>query len=356
MKIDQLDGNVSLCSSDASFSNPVSNMSQKISVQIGNRPNNIVESDSERLPPSRKTIRRDNKVLQAVTLPKFSSYNMRSLMPKLSSWATDMTDRLCSLSFLVEIWQKSESKKHLFKIEELLEIRGIRYISTPRPGNRRGGGAAIAANIEEYSLSKLNICIPNNLEIVWGILKPSQITGKISKIIVCSFYCPPKSRKKNILIEHMTITLQSLRLKFPGAGVIISGDRNDLKMEKLKSVDPALKQLVMKGTRGPNILTVVLSDLQKFYQEPEIVKPIDVDNPEKGGVPSDHNGVVVTPLSDCNEPPKRTKFVRTIRPITTSALNIVLDKFSHNRPGSLWSLACHPHNLLNHFNFTLKKF
>ena len=117
MKIDQLDGNVSLCSSDASFSNPVSNMSQKISVQIGNRPNNIVESDSERLPPSRKTIRRDNKVLQAVTLPKFSSYNMRSLIPKLSSWATDMTDRLCSLSFLVEIWQKSDIKKHSFKIE-----------------------------------------------------------------------------------------------------------------------------------------------------------------------------------------------------------------------------------------------
>ena len=319
MKIDQLDGNISLCSTDETFSSPVSNKSPKISVQIGHRPNKILVS--ERLPPYRKTIRRDNKVLQAVTLPKFSSYNMRSLMPKLSSWATDMIDRMCSLSFLVEIWQKSENKKHIFKIEELLEMRGINYISTPRPGNRRGGGAAIAANIEHYSLAKLNISVPHNLEIVWGILKPRQVTGKIVKIIVCSFYCPPKSRKKNILIEHMTLTLQSLRLKFPGAGVIISGDRNDLKMEKLKSVDPALKQLVMKGTRGPKILTVVLSDLQKFYQEPEIVNPIDVDNPEKGGVPSDHNGVVVTPRSDCNNPPKRTKYVRTIRPITTSALN-----------------------------------
>ena len=206
-------------------------------------------------------------------------------MPKIFNFATDMTDRMCSLSFLVEIWQKSENKKHMFKIEELLEMSGIKYISTPRPGNRRGGGAAIAANIDLYTLAKLNICIPSNLEIVWGILKPSQVTGKISKIIVCSFYCPPKSRKKNILIEHMTLTLQSLRLKFPGAGVIISGDRNNLNMEKLKSVDPSLKQLVMRGTRGPKILTVVLSDLQQFYEEPIIVEPIDVDNPEKGGYP-----------------------------------------------------------------------
>ena len=308
-----------MCSSDASFSNAVQYESQKISVQIGHRPPKIFENT--RLPSFRKTIKRDNKVLQAITLPKFLSYNMRSLGPKLSNFSADMEDRMCGLSFLVEIWQKADNKKHIFQIEELLELRGIRYISTPRPGKKRGGGAAIAAKIEHYSLSKLNICIPNNLEIVWGILKPNQVTGKISKIIVCSFYCPPKSKKKSILLEHMTLTLQSLRLKYPGAGVIISGDRNDLKMEKLKSIDPALKQLVMKGTRVPKILTVVLSDLQKYYQEPEIVKPIDVDNPEKGGSPSDHNGVVVNPLSDSNKPAKRTKFVRTVRPIPSSGVH-----------------------------------
>ena len=35
---------------------------------------------------------------------------------------------------------------------------------------------------------------------------------------------------------------------------------------------------------------------------------------------SDHNGVVVTPLSDANIPVKRTKFVKTIRPISSSNL------------------------------------
>ena len=314
----QLDGNVSFCSQNSSFSKPP--VFETIPVQIGHRPLNI---PLEKMPPTRKTIRRDNFVLQAVTLPKFSSYNMRSLMPKAWSLGTDMEDRQCPLTFLVEIWQKSESKRHQYKIEELLELKGIKYISTPRPGNRRGGGAAIAANIEQYSLSKLNIFIPDNLEITWGILKPKEITGKITKIIVCSFYCPPKSKKKTALINHLTFTLQSLRTTFPKAGVIISGDRNDMPIERLLSVDPLLKQTVVKGTRGPKILTVVLTDLHKYYEEPEIVKPIDVDDPTKGGVPSDHNGVVVTPRSDADKPIKRTKTMKTIRPIpATSLLNI----------------------------------
>ena len=202
-------------------------------------------------------------------------------------------------------------------------MKGLKYISTstPRPGAKRGGGAALVVNTDTFSVSKLNISIPHNLEIVWGLLRPNEVTGKITKIIVCSFYCPPKSTRKSVLIEHMTLTLQSLRSTFPKAGVIISGDRNDLSIARLKSIDPALSQTVLKGTRGQNILTVVLTDLQLFYEEPIIVNPIDVDDPSKGGVPSDHNGVVMIPLAVTGEPVRRKKFVRTVRPITSSAIN-----------------------------------
>ena len=146
------------------------------------------------------------------------------------------------------------------------------------------GGAAIVVNTDKFSVSKLNVSIPNNLEIVWGLIKPNEICGKITKIIACCFYCPPKSKKKTSLIEHMTLTLQSLRTTFPMAGVLISGDRNDLSIQRLKIIDPALRQTVRKGTRGPNILTVVLTDMEVFYEEPIVVPPIDVDDPSKGGV------------------------------------------------------------------------
>ena len=117
--MDQLDGNVSLLSCSDSCSDPLDtdSISNPIPVHTGYRPNsNIFNS---RLPPVRRRIRRDNKVLQAASLPKISNYNMRSLMPKILNFGTDMEDRNCSISFLTEVWEKSENKKHQFKIQEL---------------------------------------------------------------------------------------------------------------------------------------------------------------------------------------------------------------------------------------------
>ena len=39
----------------------------------------------------------------------------------------------------------------------MLEMRGIKYISTPRPGARRGGGVAIVFSGEKFQVTKLNV-------------------------------------------------------------------------------------------------------------------------------------------------------------------------------------------------------
>ena len=311
---------LSFCDSSSNSLLNLESHLKKIHVQIGNRPS--LSSPVDRPPPVRKSVRRDNRVLNACSLPKFASYNMRSLMPKIDNVAKDMEDRMCGIIFLTEIWEKSKSKRHQYKIEELFEMKGIKYISTARV-DRVGGGAAIAANSELFSLDKLeNIVVPKNLEIVWGILKPVEANGKFSRIITACFYSPPKSKKKSLLIDHITLTLQRLKTIYPKAGVIISGDRNDLKLERLDTIDSTLKQIVNMNTRGNNILTVVLTDLKVFYNDPQIAAPIDVD-PNKPGVPSDHNGVVVSPLTDASLPPQRKKLVRTVRPISASSLQSI---------------------------------
>ena len=71
-----------------------------------------------------------------------------------------MEERESDAVFLTEVWEKLENKKHQSKLEEMLELNGIKYISTPRPGAQRGGGAAI--------VSKLNIASPKSVEVVWG--------------------------------------------------------------------------------------------------------------------------------------------------------------------------------------------
>ena len=112
------------------------------------------------------------------------------------------------------------NQKHQNKLNELFEMKGLLYISTPRPGLKRGGGVAIAADPSKFSLSKLNVPNPHQLEVAWGLLKPKQVTGTISKIICCAFYSPPYSKKKTKLIDHLFDTLQELLLDHPGAGLV----------------------------------------------------------------------------------------------------------------------------------------
>ena len=102
--------------------------------------------------------------MQALSLPKISNYNMRSLIPKISNFSVDMDERAVDIAFLTEVWEKLENKKkHQSKLEQLLEIEGVKYISTPRPGAKRGGGAAIAVRLDKFLITKLNILIPKGL-------------------------------------------------------------------------------------------------------------------------------------------------------------------------------------------------
>ena len=221
---------------------------------------------------------------------------MRSIWPKLNSFVTDMNERGADISFLCEVWEKSESKKHQSKIEEMLEMSNIGYISTPRPGTKRGGGAGISFNPSRFSVSKLNITIPKPLEIVWALLRPFESTGEIRKIILCSFYSPPNSRKNNLLIDHISVTYNALKIQYPNAGILISGDKNNLDEKNILALNPDFRQMVSQNTRKNKILTILITDIHSYYHVPQIVPPVPVDVPGQG-VPSDHNGVLAVPIT-----------------------------------------------------------
>ena len=245
---------------------------------------------------------------------------MRSLFPKLDNFAQDTHERESDIIFLSEVWEKQENKKHQFRLEELLEMKGIKYISTPRPGAQRGGGAAIAVRLDKFTVTKLNIAFPKSVEVVWGLLKPKVVTGKISTIIVCCFYSPPRSRKNGELIDHITVTVQSLLNIHPNAGIIISGDRNDMEISSFLSIDPSLRQIVLKNTRGFKTLDVIVTNLSKFFNEPVIIPPVMPDR-SGHGVPSDHLGVSATPKTNQSDCVKQTKVKKMIRPIPESLLS-----------------------------------
>ena len=256
----------------------------------------------------------------ALDLPAFTVYNMRSIWSKLNNLAEDIIDRSVDISFLSEVWEKKENTKHQSKIEELLELKGISYISTPRPGLKRGGGSAIAACPKNFPLVKLHVEILNSLEVVWGLLRPRTVLGTLKKIIICSFYSPPRSRKKTKLIDHILTVLNKLRTEHPGAATIIAGDKNDLDESGILAFDPAFVQIVQKPTRKDNILSIIITDLRRFYIEPKIINPIPVDNPGKGA-PSDHNGVLAVPINNTESNKRTTKQIKIVQPMPLSSIN-----------------------------------
>ena len=99
---------------------------------------------------NRKTIKRDNRVAECETLPIISVSNVRSLMPKIKNFKIDMQERDVSLALLSEIWEKSDCKKQQSEVEKMLQIDGLKYISTHRTW-KRGGGAAIIVDMKNFS-------------------------------------------------------------------------------------------------------------------------------------------------------------------------------------------------------------
>ena len=142
--------------------------------------------------PARHVVRRDEGLVAALSLPSISLYNMRSLWAKAGSLADDILLRHTDICFLTEIWQKLESKRHNYKIEEMLEMKGIHYISTPRPGSRRGGGVAMAFPASRFDVSNLNIEIPKPVECLLALVKKIEPPGgKMRKLLAVCFYSPP---------------------------------------------------------------------------------------------------------------------------------------------------------------------
>ena len=86
-------------------------------------------------------------------------------------------------------------------------------------------------NQDNFTCDRLDINIPANPEVIWGLLKPKRNTAKFKKIIACAFYFPPKSKMNSKLSDHLIGILQMLSTRYPGCGIVMGADKN--KMNKL---------------------------------------------------------------------------------------------------------------------------
>ena len=310
------DLSVSECDNQSVFSDSFSDFEQLDGIVS-------ISSDYAR-PDMEKIIKKPDKISSALRLPTVATYNCCSLFPKIESLKTDLLERNIDCGFLSEVWEQTHNSEHQFEIEKMLEMSGLQYISTARPPNKKGvsyGGAAIVVNLKKFTCEKLKISIPNNLEVVWGLLKPKDQTAIFKKIVVCSFYSPPNKNKNTKMADHLVSTLQMLSAKYPDCGVILGADKNYMDIRPLLSCGLRLRQLVDQCTRQDAILDIiVMNNLSRYYKSPVIAPPLQPDDPTKAK-PSDHSVPVCVPHTDRYKPARRNYRTIKYRPMPESSVH-----------------------------------
>ena len=280
--------------------------------------------DKEYRQPVLRKINANDRVAISAELPTIAATNTRSIGPKIRNFAEDMIQRQITVCLVSETWEKqTQSRKFKNEIERIFELSGLKFISCPRPTNKRGGGAAIVVDTAKFSCERLNIVVPGNLECVWAILRPKNVTKstQFKEIILCAFYSPPKSRKNAKLLDHLISTLHLLLTKYPSCGWVAGGDKNQFPLAPLLGALPKCRQIVTKYTyKGIKIYDVLLTNLGKFYSVPYIAPAVQPDDPSTGAVPSDHDTAVAEPLAGTDGAATREYRVKSSRPFPESGL------------------------------------
>ena len=269
-----------------------------------------------------RTIVRSNKLIEALSLPIVMNVNPRSIYNKVNEFHNFVIEELVDIVAMSESWERIEQP-----LGSIIKLPNHTVISNPHQRRGIGGRPALIINNEKYNIKNLTqsfVEVPWGVEATWALVSPKQQTSnsKIKRIAVCSLYSKPDSRKKSLLLDHISHAFNLISTKYgDGLHFIIAGDTNDLKLDNILNLSHNMKQLVMDVTRlnPPAMLDPIISTLGDYYQRPVCLPPLDPD-PGTDGRPSDHLIVIMKPIKNLNSTTSRSYRKIKVRPLTKSGM------------------------------------
>jgi hypothetical protein len=151
------------------------------------------------------------------------------------------------------------------------------------------------------------------------LVKPKDESAAFKKIIVCSFYSPPNSKKNGKLNDHIETTLQMLSTKYQDSPIIMGADKNNMDITPILNCGLRLRQVVDLPTRKGKILDILIMNTPELHKSPVIVPPVPCDV-TTSGVPSDHSVPVCVPHTDRQSRLARRYKTVTYRPLSDAAV------------------------------------
>ena len=273
-----------------------------------------------------KTVKRNNKLIQALELPVIANMNPRSVYNKVEEFHTFVEEQEVDILFMSESWEREN-----LNLKEIIHLENHIVISNVFQRIGKGGRPALVVNKNKYHVKDITNTIINvkwGVEAVWCLVTPKNVTqnSKIQKIACAAIYSKPGSKHKTDMLDHISEAYNLLSAKYgKGLHFCIAGDTNELKLNSILNLNPKLVQVVTKPTRiDPKtgvevILDPVITTLSAFYQEPLCLDPLDSD-PDKNGKKSDHRIVLFKPISVINNKSARITREIKVRPIPASGV------------------------------------
>ena len=140
---------------------------------------------------------------------------------------------------------------------------------------RYSGGVSIFIH-KNIPATKLDVKVPEHLEVLWVTVRPKWLPRTISNIIICatyypgstSIYAPPQDE----FVLYLTESVQKFMNKYASPLFMIMGDFNDLSIDEICEVC-RFKQVVKVITRKEATLDLILTNINNFYYEDPISLP-----------------------------------------------------------------------------------
>ena len=177
-----------------------------------------------------KTVKRSNKVLEAISLPTLCNLNPRSLYNKINEFQEFVRNEDVDIVFLSETWERE-----LKTLSEIITLEDYTVISNVFQRDGVGGRPALVVNNKKFDVRNITntiVTVKWGVEAVWAIVTPKQIsqTSKIQNIACAAIYSKPGSRHKTDMLNHLSDAFNIVSTKFGrGTHFIIAGDTNELR-------------------------------------------------------------------------------------------------------------------------------
>ena len=342
VKIGQLDGNQTISSNQSSDNHSDNELSENSSIVESTADTEYgtdEEIDPEPIPANFFPVPNQNIAPgQPITLdvhvsgsnqptsmlPLCMMLNSRSLYNKCDNFRTLLQEIGPDLTIVSETWERE-----IQSLDSLLsptEYKTISYCRKRRTKNRQpGGGCAIIYNSNRFTVEKIDVSPPENVEAVWAFFTPHRngnTNCRVKKIAVGAIYAAPNSQHKQATIDHIIETMHFIRSTQDNVHFLFGGDLNRLQLGDILESYGALKQFISVPTRNNATLEIILTDLHSFYHPPTTLPPLQIDS-DKIGADSDHNTIVMAPLANDLFKVERVKKTITIRPLPTSKIKDV---------------------------------